>query len=120
MARALRDAGMEVIYTGLHRRPEEVVAVAIEEDVDVIGVSMLSGAHMTLFPRLLALLAERAGPNHILVVAGGVIPDEDATVLKGMGVAEVVGQETPPDRLVAIVRGLVEARRLEIAGTKGD
>ena len=80
VARTLRDAGMDVIYTGLHRTPEEVVEAAIQEDVDVIGVSILSGAHMTVFPRLLKLLDER-GARDILVVGGGVIPDEDVARL---------------------------------------
>src|SRR3990167_9239900 len=76
VARALRDAGMDVIYTGLHRTPEEVVAAAVQEDVDIIGISILSGAHMTLFPRVLALL-RAAGVEDMLLVGGGVIPDED-------------------------------------------
>src|SRR5207344_338882 len=83
VARTLRDAGMDVVYTGLHRTPEEVVEAAIQEDVDVIGVSILSGAHMTVFPRLLKLLEER-GASDILVVGGGVIPDDDVVALKSM------------------------------------
>src|SRR5262252_8924481 len=88
VARTLRDAGMDVIYTGLHRTPEEVVDAAIQEDVDVIGISILSGAHMTVFPRLLKLLAERQA-NDILVVGGGVIPDDDIAKLKALGVREI-------------------------------
>jgi methylmalonyl-CoA mutase C-terminal domain/subunit len=110
VARALRDAGLEVVYTGLHRTPEQVVAAAVQEDVDVVGVSLLSGAHMTLIPRLLELLrAEGAGD--ILVVAGGVIPDDDVPVLQALGVAEVMLQETPPDTIAPRIRELVAARR---------
>jgi 2-hydroxyisobutanoyl-CoA mutase small subunit len=109
VARTLRDAGMDVIYTGLHRTAEEVVEAAIQEDVDVIGVSILSGAHMTVFPRLLTLLAER-GANDILVVGGGVIPDEDVAKLKALGVKELLLQDTPPDAIVATVRRVVAER----------
>ena len=109
VARTLRDAGMDVIYTGLHRTPEEVVEAAIQEDVDVIGVSILSGAHMTVFPRLLKLLDER-GARDILVVGGGVIPDEDVARLKAMGVAELLLQDTPPETIVATVRRVVAER----------
>src|SRR5712691_3257247 len=84
VARALRDAGMEVIYTGLHRSPEEVVSTAVQEDVDVIGVSILSGAHMTLVPRLLDLLRD-AGAADIPLVVGGVFPDEDVPAMKRLG-----------------------------------
>lgn len=111
VARALRDAGIEVIYTGLHRRPEEVVSAAIDEDVDLIGVSILSGAHMTVFPRLIDLMKARGVFGEILLVGGGVIPDEDAGELKSMGVAEIVGQETTPAEVVASVRRLVELGR---------
>src|SRR5712691_2250365 len=89
VARCLRDAGMEVIYTGLHRRPEEVVVAAIQEDVDILGVSVLSGAHMTLLARILEQL-RRGGAEDIIVVAGGVIPDEDIPELLNMGVAKVL------------------------------
>jgi 2-hydroxyisobutanoyl-CoA mutase small subunit len=109
VARTLRDAGMDVIYTGLHRTPEEVVEAAIQEDVDVIGVSILSGAHMTVFPRLLKLLDER-GASDILVVGGGVIPDEDVARLKTMGVRELLLQDTPPETIVATVRRVVAER----------
>src|SRR3954467_12675648 len=88
VARCLRDAGMDVIYTGLHRTPEEVVDAAVQEDVDVIGVSILSGAHMTVFPRLVSLLKER-GADDILVVGGGVIPDDDLAKLKAIGVKDI-------------------------------
>jgi methylmalonyl-CoA mutase C-terminal domain/subunit len=110
VARALRDGGMDVIYTGLHRTPEEVVAAAVQEDVDVLGVSILSGAHMTLLPRILELL-RAADASDVLVVAGGVIPDEDVPALRDSGVAEVFLQETPPAALVARVRELVETAR---------
>ena len=110
VARALRDGGMDVIYTGLHRTPEEVVAAAVQEDVDVLGVSILSGAHMTLLPRIIELLRS-SDASDVLVVAGGVIPDEDLPALRDLGVAEVFLQETPPAALVARVRELVEAAR---------
>ena len=109
VARILRDAGMEVIYTGLHRTPEEVAAAALQEDVDVIGVSLLSGAHMTLIPRLMERL-RAAGGQDIPVVAGGVFPEEDEDTLRALGVAEVFPQETPPDTIVARIRHLVAPR----------
>ncbi len=109
VARALRDAGMEVIYTGLHRTPEEVVAAAAQEDVDVLGVSLLSGAHMTLVPRILERL-RACGADDIAVVVGGVIPDEDVPKLRAAGVAEVFLQDTPPDAIVARLRELAAAR----------
>jgi 2-hydroxyisobutanoyl-CoA mutase small subunit len=109
VARALRDGGMDVIYTGLHRTPEEVVAAAVQEDVDVIGISILSGAHMTLIPRIADLLAQ-AGAGDTLIVVGGVIPDEDVPALRALGVADVVLQDTSPDDLVRRVRDAVAAR----------
>src|SRR5574342_1023116 len=109
VARCLRDAGMEVVYTGLHRSPEEVVEAAVQEDVDVLGVSLLSGAHMTIFPRILKGLRER-GIDDLILIGGGVMPDEDAAALKGMGVAEILLQDTPPDTIVHTVRRLVEQR----------
>ena len=109
VARALRDGGMDVIYTGLHRTPQEIVAAAVQEDVDVIGISILSGAHMTLIPRLLALL-RGAGAAGTLLVVGGVIPDEDVPALERLGVAAVFLQDTPPDDIVRRLRELVEAR----------
>ncbi|WP_199043831.1 cobalamin B12-binding domain-containing protein [Glycomyces salinus] len=90
VARALRDAGMEVIYTGLHNSPEQVVATALAEDADAIGLSILSGAHMTLFPRVLALL-EEASASDIVVFGGGIIPEQDAETLKAQGVAAIFG-----------------------------
>ncbi len=101
---------MDVIYTGLHRTPEEVVAAAVQEDVDVLGVSILSGAHMTLLPRIVELLRSSDAAD-VLVVAGGMIPDEDLPALRDSGVAEVFLQETPPAALVARVRELVEMAR---------
>src|SRR3989475_5059121 len=96
VARCLRDAGMEVIYTGLHRTPEEVVVAAIQEDVDILGISILSGAHMTIVPRVLEQL-RRAGAGDIAVVVGGLIPDEDAPALIQMGVAKILPQDTAID-----------------------
>lgn len=109
VARALRDAGMDVIYTGLHRTAEEVVDAAVQEDVDVLGVSLLSGAHMTIFPKILKLLEER-GASDILVVGGGVMPDEEAEELKRMGVKEMLLQDTPPETIVSTIRRLVAER----------
>lgn len=109
VARSLRDAGMDVIYTGLHRTPEEVVDAAVQEDVDVLGVSILSGAHMTVLPKILKLLKMR-GAEDILVVGGGVMPDEEAAQLKAMGVKEILLQDTPPERIVSTIRRLVAER----------
>ena len=109
VARALRDAGMDVIYSGLHRTPEEVVNTAIQEDVDVLGVSLLSGAHMTIFPRLIDLLRENDARD-IILVGGGVMPDADVVSLKAIGVAEILLQDTPPNTIVATVQRLVAER----------
>lgn len=109
VARCLRDAGMDVIYTGLHRTPEEVVDTAIQEDVDIIGVSLLSGAHMTIFPRLIELLKDK-GAEDIILVGGGVMPEEDVAALKEMGVAEVLLQDTSPNVIVDTMRRLVAER----------
>ncbi len=109
VARALRDAGMDVVYTGLHRTPAEVVQAAIQEDVDVLGVSLLSGAHMTIIPEILKQLKD-AGADDIRVVAGGVLPDEDAQELKKLGVAEVLLQDTPPDEIVSTLRQVAAGR----------
>lgn len=110
VARALRDAGMDVIYTGLHRTAEEVVTAAAQEDVDVLGISILSGAHMTLIPRVIALM-QAADASDILLVVGGVFPDEDVPALKQMGVAEVVSQDTPPDKIVNLIAHRVATRQ---------
>lgn len=109
VARTLRDAGMDVIYTGLHRTPEEVVEAAIQEDADVIGISILSGAHMTVFPRLVGLLKERDADD-ILVVGGGVIPDDDLPKLKALGVKDILLQDTPPTAIVEMIRRIVAER----------
>jgi len=109
VARCLRDAGMDVVYTGLHRSPEEVVDAAVQEDVDVLGVSLLSGAHMTIFPRIIKRLREK-GVDDMILLGGGVIPDDDVVALKKMGVAEVLLQDTPPDTIVNTVRTLVRER----------
>ncbi len=94
VARTLRDACMDVVYTGLHRSPDEVVAAAVQEDVDVLGISLMSGAHMTIFPKVIAGLKAR-GVDDMILVGGGVMPDEDVTALKIMGVHEVLLQDTP-------------------------
>lgn len=110
VARCLRDAGMEVIYTGLHRMPEEVVTTAIQEDVDLIGVSMLSGAHMALFPRIIELMKGQGVFDDIILMGGGVMPDDEIAELKHQGVAEILGQDTPPGAIVQTVRRLVAER----------
>jgi methylmalonyl-CoA mutase C-terminal domain/subunit len=109
VARALRDAGMDVIYTGLHRTPEEVVTAAIQEDVDVLGVSLLSGVQMTVFPKIFAQLRQQ-GADDMIVVAGGVMPDEDVAALKKMGVKEILLQDTPLDKVIGTLRQLVAER----------
>ena len=111
VARCLRDAGMEVIYTGLHRRPQEVVLAAIQEDVDFLGISVLSGAHMTLVSRILNEL-RLAGAEDIMVVVGGVIPDEDVPALLNLGVAKVFSQDTPVDVLPRELQKLARDRIL--------
>jgi methylmalonyl-CoA mutase C-terminal domain/subunit len=105
VARALRDGGVEVVYTGLHQLPEQVVAAAIQEDVDAIGISILSGAHMTLVPRILTLLREEDA--EVPVIVGGTIPDDDITELKSLGVAEVFTPGAPTGGIVEFVHGLV-------------
>jgi methylmalonyl-CoA mutase C-terminal domain/subunit len=107
VARALRDAGFEVIYTGLHQTPEMIVTAAIQEDVDAIGLSILSGAHMALFPRILELLRQRGGED-IVVFAGGIIPDDDVPVLKEMGIREVFTPGTSLAQIVDWVRNHVK------------
>jgi methylmalonyl-CoA mutase cobalamin-binding domain/chain len=109
VARTLRDAGMDVIYTGLHRTPEEVVHSAVQEDVDVLGVSLLSGAHMTICPKIMKLLSEQDAADTIVVV-GGVVPDDDVEALKQMGVKELLLQDTPPKQIVATLERLVAER----------
>lgn len=109
VARTLRDAGMDVIYSGLHRTPEEVVTAAIQEDVDVLGVSLLSGVQLTVFPKIFKLLSEQQADD-LIVIAGGVMPDEDVAAIKEMGVREVLLQDTPPDLIVSTLRRLVAER----------
>ncbi|MFQ5961891.1 MAG: cobalamin B12-binding domain-containing protein [Candidatus Methylomirabilales bacterium] len=110
IARALRDAGMEVVYSGLHQSPGQVVRAAIEEDVDVIGISLLSGAHMTIFPRILELLKQE-GADEIPVLGGGTIIDpEEIQALKALGVAEVMGPDTPMEEVVECFRETARRR----------
>jgi methylmalonyl-CoA mutase C-terminal domain/subunit len=109
VARTLRDAGMDVVYSGLHRTPEEVVTAAVQEDVDILGVSLLSGVQMTVFPKIFALLKEKK-VDDMIIIAGGVMPDEDVVALKEMGVAEVLLQDTTPQQIVATLTALVEKR----------
>jgi methylmalonyl-CoA mutase C-terminal domain/subunit len=105
IARGLVDAGFEVIYTGIRRRPEEVAATAVEESADVVGVSILSGAHLVLLPQLRALLDD-AGGNHITLIAGGVIPQEDIPELEAAGVARVFLSGTPISEIVGYLKGM--------------
>ena len=102
VAAALRDAGMEVVYTGLHQTPEMIAAAAVQEDVDVVGLSILSGAHMTLFPRVRQLLVDQ-GRGDILVTGGGIIPREDATALEAEGIGRLFGPGTPTSDLVSYI-----------------
>jgi len=106
VARALRDAGMEVIYTGLHQTPEQIVETALQEDAQAVGLSILSGAHMTLFARVMELLAER-GATDVIVFGGGIIPDADIAPLKELGVAEVFTPGTTTTSIVDWVRSHV-------------
>ncbi len=106
VARALRDAGMEVIYTGLRQTPESIVEVAAQEDVNVIGLSILSGAHMVLFPKIMNLLKEK-GMTNIKVFAGGVIPEEDIPAIKKMGIEEVFGLGTSTQHIVECIRKMI-------------
>jgi methylmalonyl-CoA mutase, C-terminal domain len=108
IARALRDAGMEVIYTGLHQTPEQIVETAIQEDADAVGISILSGAHMTLVPRILDGLKAN-GAEDVLVVVGGTIPKEDSEELKQKGVAEIFTPGAPTSEIVDFLRGKVPA-----------
>ena len=103
VAAALRDAGMEVIYTGLHQTPEMIARAAVQEDVDVVGLSILSGAHMTLFPRVQDLLSE-SGRDDILLTGGGIIPKEDIEVLRARGIGELFGPGTSTQDLVEYIR----------------
>jgi methylmalonyl-CoA mutase C-terminal domain/subunit len=104
VAAALRDAGMEVIYTGLHQTPEMIATAAVQEDVDVVGLSILSGAHMTLFPKVRELLREQ-GRDDILITGGGIIPKEDMAALRALGIGELFGPGTPTTALIDYIRG---------------
>ena len=109
VAAALRDAGMEVVYTGLHQTPEMIATAAVQEDVDVVGLSVLSGAHLTLFPRVHRLLVE-AGRDDILIVGGGIIPQEDVGKLESEGVGKVFGPGTPTGDIIAYITAWAESR----------
>jgi methylmalonyl-CoA mutase, C-terminal domain len=114
VAAALRDAGMEVIYTGLHQTPEMIATAAVQEDVDVVGLSILSGAHMTLIPRVRELLAE-AGRDDILITGGGIIPREDMDELQRQGVGQLFGPGTRTSDLVDYIKGwFAERQRQEV------
>jgi methylmalonyl-CoA mutase C-terminal domain/subunit len=102
VARALRDAGMEVIYTGLRQTPEQIVETALQEDVDVIGLSILSGAHKTIFPRIMELLKQQ-GLTDVMIFAGGIIPEEDTTELKKLGIKEIFGPGTSTGTIIQYV-----------------
>jgi methylmalonyl-CoA mutase C-terminal domain/subunit len=108
IARALRDAGMEVIYTGLHQTPDQIVETVIQEDADAVGLSILSGAHMTLVPRILELL-EQQGVDDVLITVGGTIPADDVPQLKELGVAAVFGPGAHTQEIVDFIRGAVRA-----------
>jgi len=113
VAAALRDAGFEVVYTGLRQTPEMIVDAAIQEDVDAVGLSIHSGAHMTLFPQVVALLRER-GADHVLVTGGGIIPPADAQALEALGVGRLFGPGTPTRDLVDYLRREVAERRTRV------
>jgi methylmalonyl-CoA mutase C-terminal domain/subunit len=108
IARALRDAGMEVIYTGLHQTPEQIVETVIQEDADAVGLSILSGAHMTLVPRIVDLLKQQ-GIDDVLVTVGGTIPSDDIAPLKELGVSEVFTPGAPTQAIIDFIRSAVEA-----------
>jgi methylmalonyl-CoA mutase C-terminal domain/subunit len=114
VARSLRDAGFEVIYTGIRQTPEMIADAALQEDVDAIGLSILSGAHLTLFPRVMDELRER-GMDDVLVWAGGIIPPEDVEAIKGMGIAEVFGPGTSTQDTVEFLRRELASRRERLA-----
>ena len=110
IAAAFRDAGFEVIYTGLHQTPEMIVAAAVQEDVDVVALSVLSGAHMTLFPRVQDLLAAEGGSD-VLLTGGGIIPEEDAEALSGRGIGRLFGPGTPTREAIEYIRAWFEEHR---------
>ncbi len=109
IARALRDAGMEVIYTGLRQTPEQIVETVLQEDVDVLGLSLLSGAHMTLFPKIMGLMKKK-DLDDVLVFAGGIIPEEDVSSLETMGIRQIFGPGTKTETVVTFVRDNVTSR----------
>jgi methylmalonyl-CoA mutase C-terminal domain/subunit len=115
IASAFRDAGFEVIYTGLHQTPEMIVAAAIQEDVDVVAMSILSGAHMTLFPRVRDLLLDE-GVDHILLTGGGIIPEDDASSLEGEGIGRLFGPGTPTSDAVNYIREWFEEQQAQGVG----
>jgi methylmalonyl-CoA mutase C-terminal domain/subunit len=110
VARALRDAGMEVIYTGLRQTPEQIVETVLQEDVNVLGLSILSGAHMTLFPKIVDLMKQK-GLDDVVVFAGGIIPEEDVPALKKLGIKEIFGPGTPTQTVVDFVKTQAETSR---------
>jgi len=110
IARAFRDAGFEVVYSGLHRAPEDIVQAAVQEDVDVLGISILSGAHSTLVPKVIEGLKEYDAFEDTLVLVGGIIPDDDEAELKRLGVAEVFGPGTPMEETVEFIRNNLPER----------
>ena len=114
VAAALRDAGMEVIYTGLHQTPEMIASAAVQEDVDVVGLSILSGAHMTLFPRVLELMREQ-GRDDVLLTGGGIIPREDMAELRALGVGKLFGPGTSTTELIDYIREWFAAREQQQA-----
>ena len=109
IASALRDAGFEVIYSGLHQTPEQVVEIALQEDVDVIGISILSGAHMTIFPRIMELMKEK-GLDDVLLTGGGIIPPEDAEKLEAMGTGKIFGPGSSTQDIIQYIREWAESR----------
>jgi methylmalonyl-CoA mutase, C-terminal domain len=114
VAHALRDAGMEVVYTGIRQTPEAIAEAAMREKADVLGLSILSGAHLTLFPRIIAALeAQGFGPDDLVILAGGIIPDEDIPVLRELGIEAIFGPGTPTRELVAFIRGRIGAKKPE-------
>jgi methylmalonyl-CoA mutase C-terminal domain/subunit len=118
VAAALRDAGMEVIYTGLHQTPEMIATAAVQEDADVIGLSILSGAHMTLIPRVLQLVREQ-GRDDILITGGGIIPKEDMESLQAQGIGRLFGPGTPTSELVDYIKDWFAARETQDAAASG-
>ena len=113
VATSLRDAGMEVIYTGLRQTPEMVVNTALQEDVDAIGISILSGAHMTVFPKVIQLMKEK-GLNDVLLTGGGIIPEEDMKQLQGIGVGRLFAPSAPTDEIASYIRNWVKEHRKEL------